>query len=228
MPAGRRADPGPVSRPGACPRQVVHGRHPLPPADPEGRGDGRRRRPLDGLAAAPPFRQRAHPRGQPRAGAAHPGAVHRHRDPARRHGPHGDRHPGDHPVAGPDLLQRAGRSRHRHRAGHQRQHRRDLRQAPRPLCRARHGAVPGAGTGGRGAEPTAQIAGAARHRDRHQRRRRRSVGAALPPDLRPRRGIGPGAVHAPDRLSRRPAASATTTSPTSSATRSTRRWRCIT
>ena len=133
---------------------------------------------------------------------AHPRAVHRHPDPARRHGPHGDRHPGDHPVAGPDLLQRAARSRHRHRAGHQRQYRRDLRQSSGPLRRARHGAVPGARAGGRRTRPAAQIARAARHRDRDQRRRRRSVGAALPADLRARRGAGARPVHAPDRVSR--------------------------
>ena len=73
---------------------------------------------------------------------------------------------------------------------------------PGPLCRARHGAVPGAGAGRRRARPAAQIARAARHRDRDQRRRRRSVGAALPADLRARRGAGARPVHAPDRVSR--------------------------
>src|SRR5438270_2115831 len=55
LPTGRGANPGAVSRTGACPRQMVHGRHPLPCADAEGRGDGGKRRPHDGLAAPPQF-----------------------------------------------------------------------------------------------------------------------------------------------------------------------------
>ena len=159
---------------------------------------------------------------------AHPRAVHLDREAPRRHGFDGDRHPGDHPVAGADLLQRPRRSRHRDRARHQRQHRRHLRQASRPLCRARHGAVPGAGAGGRRAGAAAQIAGAARHRDRHQRRRRRFVGRPLPADLprAPRSWASCCSCTRP--AFPRRAASATITSPTSSATRSTPRSRCIT
>src|SRR4051812_16577433 len=66
MPARGGADSGPVSGAGACARQVVHDRHPLPPADREGRGNGAERRAVDGLAAAPSIRQRADPRDQPR------------------------------------------------------------------------------------------------------------------------------------------------------------------
>src|SRR5438477_12769393 len=57
LPAGRGANPGAVSGTGACARQMVHGRHPLPCADAESRGDGGRRRPHDGLAAPPPIRE---------------------------------------------------------------------------------------------------------------------------------------------------------------------------
>src|SRR5207248_10380090 len=42
LPSDRDADPGALSRPGACPPQVVHYRHPLPPSQRQSRGDGRR------------------------------------------------------------------------------------------------------------------------------------------------------------------------------------------
>ena len=153
-------------------------------------------------ASAGGIRQRAHPRGQPRAGGAHPHPVHLGREAARRHGPDGDRHPGDLAVAEPDLLWRRPRSRHRDRAGRQRQPRRHRRPSSRPLCRARHGAVPGARARGRRARPAAQIARLSRHRDRHQCRRRGFLGRAVPQDLRAHRGARAADLHAPDRLSR--------------------------
>ena len=193
--------PRPVSRPAASARQAPHGRHPLPRADRKGGGDVQRGRP--GRApAARRLRQSAHARGQPGAGAAEPDAVHLDREAARRHGPDGDRHSGDHAGAEPDLLRHAAGSRHRHGARDQRQHRRHRGAASRSLRRPRHRAVPGAGTRGRGTGTAAPLAWPARDRDRHQRRRRRSVGGPVSSDLRQSRGTRPDVLHASDRLHR--------------------------
>jgi len=85
-----------------------------------------------------------------------------------------------------DLLRPAARPRDRRDPPRQRQHRRDHGQAPRPLRRARHRAVPGARAGGRRAGAPAQIIGPQGHRDRRQRPGRGLFRPQIPPDLRPR------------------------------------------
>ena len=193
--------PGPVSRARPCARQMVHCRHPLPCADPEGGRDGRRQR----CRHSPPARdlcQRAHPRGQPRAGRAQPHPVHLDRKAARRHGPDGDRHPGDHAVAEPDLLRRRPRSRHRHRARHQRQHRRHRRRAiPIASC----GSAPCRSR--RPNSPSPNSNGCTNRSGFAASRSPPTSPAPICPTTAsarssPARGTRPDGVHAPDRLHR--------------------------
>ena len=120
----------------------------------------------------------------------------------RRHGPDGDRHPGDLAGAAPDLLRRRSDLGIATARVDQRRDRRDRRPPSRPLRRSRHGAVPGAGTRGRRTRPAAPIARAARHRDHDACRRRGSVGRPLPQDLRTHRGTGAAGLHASRRLHR--------------------------
>ena len=193
------ADPRPVSRPGACPRQMVLGRYPLPHAVRAGARQGAGGQPAE---PAPPPRQPGDRRRHRRASGPGAAAAAVARAASQRHGYDGHRRAGGVALARPDLLRAAGRPRDRGDPHGQRQHRRHLRQAPRPLLRSRHRAVPGAGAGGRRAGAAAQIARPARHRDRRQRPGRGPVGREIPPGLRQMRGAGPGAVHAPDRLYR--------------------------
>ena len=73
--------------------------------------------------------------------------AHLGRAAPRRHGHHGHRHAGDLAGAGADVLLDRARSRARHGADGQRQHRRHRRPPPRPLRRDGHDPVPGARTG---------------------------------------------------------------------------------
>ena len=98
--------PGRFPGPAARARQVVHGRHPLPCADPQKR---REMVPASRPPSPPSARGFANERTREvnrRAGRAQPHPIHLDRKAARRHGPHGDRHPGDLAVAEPDLLRR--------------------------------------------------------------------------------------------------------------------------
>ena len=201
MPAGRRADSGPLPGAGSRPRQMVHDRHPLPCPMRGGDADGRGQPGCLALVSRNPGR-REEPRGQPGEWRAHRRTGRDTRTAHRGHGPDGDRHPGDLAGAAPDLLRRRPGSRARHRARDQRFHRRYLRPISRPLRRARHGAVPGAGSGRRRTRPAAQIIGLSRHRDHDPCRRRGSVGRTLSQDLRPLRGAGPAGVHALGRVYR--------------------------
>ena len=199
LPAARCADPGPVSRARACPREVVFGRYPLPYAVQAGARSG-----AGGQIAepAPPPRQPGNRSDDGRAPDPRVPATAVAGNPPRRHGPDGDRRAGGLAVARSDLLRRAGRPGDPGDAAGQRQHRRHLRQVSRPLRRARHGAVPGARTGGRRIGAAIPFARPARHRDRRQRRRRGPRGAEILADLPEMRGTGPRPVHAPDRVYR--------------------------
>ena len=202
----------PVPRPATSARQALHRRYPLPCADRSGRGDVPRRR-SGGTPAARCVRQPAHARGQPAAVRTNARAVHLGGEAAGRHGCDGDRHPGAHARAEPDLLRHAARSRHRHRSRDQRQHRRHRRAPSGSVRRPGHGAVPGARAGGDRTRAAAQIARAARHRDRHQRRRRGSVSRAVSQDLRQGGGTRADDLHASRPGSPRRGASAIITSP---------------
>ena len=105
LPAGRSAHSWPLPRPRACTRQMVHHRHPLPCHQPQGCGHGGGQ--PGGLALVPGNAgQPAKPGSQPAERCADAGARHIGGAAHRRHGPDGDRHPGDLPGAAADLLRR--------------------------------------------------------------------------------------------------------------------------
>ena len=203
MPAARRADSRAVSRPGARPRQMVHGRHPLPRADPEGRRDGRRqpaRRPAIRAKSYANERTREVNRQQAERTRIQFTSIEKRLADMDRMGidiqaispsPDQTYYGADRPIsASPPRASSTTTS--------------PISAASTPTVSSPLGTVPFQA-------PELAVAeldrlhkslGLPRHRDRHQRWRRGSVGAAIPPDLRPHRGIGPARLHAPDRLSR--------------------------
>ena len=125
------------------------------------------------------------------------------RDAARRHGPHGDRHPGDLPVAGQYLLLGRARSRHARPS-------RLINDNIAEICGEHPDRFVGLGTVPLQAPELAvaelerAVQGSLGLRGVeicHQRRRRGIVGAALPPDLRQAAGARRPDLHASDRAS---------------------------
>ena len=202
MPAAGGGNPGALSGAGACARQMVHGRHSLPCADPEGRGDGRGPCRCD-AASARGVRQRAHPRkstasrpsapasSSPRSRSGSPtwtgwGSTSRRSRPRRTR-----------PITAPTPISGSPRRASSTTIS-------PTSPAVTPTALSALGTVPFQAPDLAVAELDRihKSLGLSRHRDRDQCRRRGFLGRALPQDLRPDRGTRPPRLHAPDRLSR--------------------------
>ena len=206
---GGRAGPGPLPRPGARPRQMVHDRHPLPRQEREGDAAGRGQR---GQVSRWFLETQAGPRSRAvnRANGERTSRAERVARKAHRgHGPDGDRHPGRsrrrraRPITAPTPISGSPTA----RAVNDFHRRVSAGAIPERFVGL--GTVPFQALGARGrrARPAAQIAGLPRHRDHDPRRRRGFVGRPLSARSSPAaKSFGLLGVHAPRRLHRGAAA----------------------